>query len=179
MPFVVHDVHLVLDVLEAAGVDAIVLGGWGVDALLDEQTREHEDLDLWAPIDHDHLLRGALGTVGFEPAAQGTWQNYVLADGAGREIDVHLVAFRRDGAAVYTEHSGGEFVMRPGTFTVGSIGGRAVRCVSAEQQMRDHSDGYAPGDTDYADMRRLHERFGIPYVTPGRGEYPPARARDA
>jgi lincosamide nucleotidyltransferase A/C/D/E len=39
----------VLDVLQAlaeAGVWASVEGGWGVDALLHRQTRQHGDLDL-------------------------------------------------------------------------------------------------------------------------------------
>lgn len=40
------DVMEVLDRLRSAGVRFWVDGGWGVDALLGEQTREHEDLDL-------------------------------------------------------------------------------------------------------------------------------------
>ena len=36
-----------LDALAASGVDPCVGGGWGVDALLGEQTRQHADLDLW------------------------------------------------------------------------------------------------------------------------------------
>ena len=36
----------VLDEIEALGVRAWVDGGWGVDALLAEETREHDDLDL-------------------------------------------------------------------------------------------------------------------------------------
>lgn len=38
-----------LGVLGDHGVDACVGGGWAVDALLREQTREHSDLDLWLP----------------------------------------------------------------------------------------------------------------------------------
>jgi lincosamide nucleotidyltransferase A/C/D/E len=36
----------VLGELEAAGVDAWIDGGWGIDALLGRQTRQHDDLDL-------------------------------------------------------------------------------------------------------------------------------------
>lgn len=36
-----------LGTLGEHGVDACVGGGWGVDALLGEQTRAHSDLDLW------------------------------------------------------------------------------------------------------------------------------------
>jgi lincosamide nucleotidyltransferase A/C/D/E len=37
----------VLTALDQHGVHACVGGGWSVDALLQEQTRDHSDLDLW------------------------------------------------------------------------------------------------------------------------------------
>ena len=40
------DVLGVLSRLEAAGLTAWVDGGWGVDALLEETTRDHGDLDV-------------------------------------------------------------------------------------------------------------------------------------
>jgi lincosamide nucleotidyltransferase A/C/D/E len=36
----------ILGRLDGAGIWYCVEGGWGVDALLGEQTREHDDLDL-------------------------------------------------------------------------------------------------------------------------------------
>ena len=50
---------------------------------------------------------------------------------------------------------------------VGTVNGRRVRCLSAEAQMVNHSDGdYEPGDTDFHDMRLLSERLGIPARPP-------------
>src|SRR5690349_3759518 len=40
-----------LDQLERAGIAVWVVGGWGVDALLCEQRRSHDDLDLIVGID--------------------------------------------------------------------------------------------------------------------------------
>ena len=40
------DVVEEIDELELAGVDVWVQGGWGIDALLGEQTRPHDDLDV-------------------------------------------------------------------------------------------------------------------------------------
>jgi hypothetical protein len=40
------DVVEILGWLSAASVDVWLDGGWGVDALVGEQTREHNDLDL-------------------------------------------------------------------------------------------------------------------------------------
>ena len=40
------EVRPVLDRLAAEDILAWVDGGWGIDALLEEQTRDHSDLDL-------------------------------------------------------------------------------------------------------------------------------------
>ncbi|TMK81175.1 MAG: hypothetical protein E6G47_04320 [Actinobacteria bacterium] len=40
------DVTDILERLEHAGIDVWLNGGWGVDALLECQTREHQDLDI-------------------------------------------------------------------------------------------------------------------------------------
>ncbi len=42
------DVVEVLNTLEDAGIDVWLDGGWAVDALVGEQTRDHDDLDLVA-----------------------------------------------------------------------------------------------------------------------------------
>lgn len=44
--FPADEVVKIMSALQAAGVNAWVLGGWGVDALVGTQTRRHSDLDL-------------------------------------------------------------------------------------------------------------------------------------
>jgi Aminoglycoside-2''-adenylyltransferase len=46
-----EDVVEVLTALDAGGIDYWVEGGWGIDALLGRQTREHRDLDLGVGLD--------------------------------------------------------------------------------------------------------------------------------
>ena len=43
---------------------------------------------------------------------------------------------------------------------VGSIGGRQVRCLSVDYQVRSHV-GYTLQDTDFADLRALQEKYGV------------------
>jgi lincosamide nucleotidyltransferase A/C/D/E len=45
----------------------VVVGGWGVDALIGEQTQTHDDLDLWVRIEHDGRLREVLAAGGVPP----------------------------------------------------------------------------------------------------------------
>jgi lincosamide nucleotidyltransferase A/C/D/E len=43
----------------------------------------------------------------------------------------------------------------------GSVGGRQVRCLSAQAQVQCHGQGYAVTEKDRRDMERLQERFGL------------------
>ena len=43
------DVVWMLDVMDGLGAHLVVAGGWGIDALIGRQTREHRDLDVLVP----------------------------------------------------------------------------------------------------------------------------------
>ena len=43
-----------VEALQTQGAHPCVGGGWGVDALLGHQTRDHSDLDLWLPAKSSH-----------------------------------------------------------------------------------------------------------------------------
>jgi len=80
----------VLEVLERAP-DAVVDGGWGVDALLGSQTRAHDDLDLVVPLEECDSLVAVLAPLGFEVQLDERPSRLVVsADGA--RVDLHLVS---------------------------------------------------------------------------------------
>jgi lincosamide nucleotidyltransferase A/C/D/E len=54
------DVVEIVGWLRAAGVDAWLDGGWGVDALVGEETRDHKDLDLIVKDAHESIMRKVL-----------------------------------------------------------------------------------------------------------------------
>lgn len=162
------DVLWVLDLLGAAGVAAWVDGGWAVDALLGEQTREHDDLDLAVSIHDEAAYRTAMTAAGFRPWRDDGPANWVVADERGRKVDVHLVDFEgrtvRDGRVYYGE--------RGILYDVGSldgegvIAGRKVRCPMPGFLVRWHT-GYEHDADDVHDVLALCARFGIPIP----GEY--------
>ncbi|RPE29634.1 nucleotidyltransferase domain-containing protein [Kitasatospora cineracea] len=162
------DVLEVLDLLESAGAVAWVDGGWGVDALIGETTRAHADLDLVVLADQLDLVRGALAGAGFTEVLRDRLPTALaVADGAGREIDLHpVVGSAREGGRQLLP--GGERFHYPAP-TTGTIGGRRVPCVDAATQVRCHL-GYAATDKDRQDMARLHAGTGVE-LPPG---YPPA-----
>jgi lincosamide nucleotidyltransferase A/C/D/E len=145
------------------GVDACVGGGWGVDALLGEQTREHSDLDLWLEAPALEGLFRVCAERGLDRVfpwpGDRPW-NFVLHDGLTRRVDLHL----------YETLPGGELhygsVLEPFRLPAealshrGRIDGYSVRCEEPSWAVRFHT-GYPPRPTDYHDVGRLCDRFGI------------------
>jgi lincosamide nucleotidyltransferase A/C/D/E len=150
-----------LGLLAGEGIDVWVDGGWGVDALLREQTREHDDLDIVVELVHAGRLAELLVAEGYEPAAGGAPKSFVHVDPSGRQVDVHPVTFDAGGGGVYVTDAGGTWTYPAGGFAGrGEIAGRPVRCLTPEVQVVVH-DGYDLGDKDYRELRLLHERFGV------------------
>ncbi|HJT99595.1 MAG TPA: amino acid transporter, partial [Actinomycetes bacterium] len=90
------DVLMVLDRLEAAGLVVWLDGGWGVDALVGAESRPHRDLDLAIARDDRPAAQAALAAVGFErdpTVVPGLPARVLLADGQGRQVDLHLLVF--------------------------------------------------------------------------------------
>ena len=157
-----RDACAALDALEAAGIRVVVNGGWGVDALLDEQTRLHDDLDVHVPIDELGHVCAALAELGYNECLvrDGRLENFVLRAAGDRRVDLHAVRFDRTGGGVYRMSDGTDWIWPPGSFSgTGSIGGRTVECLSFEGQLLEHT-GYELDDTDRLDVSRLRERFG-------------------
>ena len=151
-----------LDSLDAVGIEAWLDGGWGVDALLGEQTRPHKDVDLTPRVSDVPRLIELLARRGFALKEGAPPHTFVLADGRGLEIDVHAVTLGENGAGVYRMENGGDWIFPAGTFDgAGTVLGRRVRCFSPEAQVLCHGQGYEPSEKDLRDMARLAERFGV------------------
>ena len=84
-----------------------------------------------------------------------------MADAKGREVDLHPTTFDEAGNGIYRMENGKDYVFTSRAFSgSGMIDNVPVRCLSAEQQVRDHT-GYKLHESDFLDMALLHERFGV------------------
>ena len=176
--------------LEDQSVGLWVGGGWGIDALLGEQTRPHKDLDIFVRFDDLATMIRVLVPLGFvleyiweenrwveypvpvpliasECAGMDVATAFVLKDVLGREIDVHALAFDEWGNGVSAWNMELLFPT-PAFMGRGTIAGTPVHCLSAHMQMLTHT-GYTLQDKDVRDLRLLHDRFGI--------DYPPEHVR--
>lgn len=152
-----EDVVAFLELMEAHGVEVVVDGGWGVDALLGEQTRRHRDLDI--AVEHKDVptIRALLEARGYRDVpVDDTWEcNFVLGNDEGRLIDIHSFTFDAEGNNIF-----GVAYEYPSLQGTGTILGRRVRCVPPDWMVEFHT-GYPLDEDDYHDVKLLCERFGI------------------
>ncbi len=152
--------------LNRLGIAVWLDGGWGVDALLGEQTRPHSDVDIVIQQGDVPRLRELLEAQGYGdvPRDDTSAWNFVLGDSRGRLVDVHAVVFDAEGNGLYGPPERG--VMYPaGSLTgMGDLDGYAVKCISAEYMVKFHT-GYKLRESDFHDVSALCARFGID--TPG------------
>lgn len=149
----------VVGVLQDAGVRCWISGGWGVDALAGEHTRIHRDLDLVVEDrGMDRAVEVLHGLGYFEwyrsDSEVPMFSRVVLHDHelAGRTIDLHPLTL----SGTHME------------FTTGEIAGREVPCLSADLQVRTHSN-YRKRWRDRADLavlRKLREGAGTTLILP-------------
>lgn len=156
------DARALLASLQDAGVPFCLGGGWGVDALLGAQTREHSDLDLWCPDAQLHELLRTLVSLGVDRVhpwpGDRPW-NWVLHDGRHR-VDLHLYEPAAAGRWHYGSALSGDTFPDEALAGQGLVDGLPVRCESPAWAVRFHT-GYPPRDVDRHDMGMLCARFGL------------------
>lgn len=149
-----------LDGLNTAGCRAWVHGGWGVDALLGEQTRSHDDLDLIVVVNEWPKVLRVLARFGYTVVEGGMPRNTVLLDKLGHQVDLHPARIDDSGDAVYTgEHDVWRVPAAALRFR-GAIAGVEVACLSPEIEAGSHT-GYTPDGDDRADVAALVAKFGL------------------
>ncbi|MGD8792727.1 MAG: nucleotidyltransferase family protein [Anaerolineae bacterium] len=156
--------------LAAHGIPVWLTGGWGIDALLGEQTRPHKDLDLIMRVDDVAPMQDLLGRAGY--ALEELWSEnrwtvdsegnkvptaFVLQDSAERQVDAHAMRFDEEGRGIPAWAAETIVFRREDLAGEGLIAGVAVRCISAEMQVVCHT-GYDLPDVQVGDLALLRER---------------------
>jgi lincosamide nucleotidyltransferase A/C/D/E len=148
-------------------------GGWGIDALLQEQTRPHKDLDILMLVDDVVRVRDLLGRAGYrlkELWSENRWgvdsrgiqipTVFVLQDAEGREVDVHAMRVDERGHGILAWASEELVFTRKDLAGEGVIAGIAVRCISPEMQIVVHT-GYDLPEEQLRDLTLLRERLSV------------------
>jgi lincosamide nucleotidyltransferase A/C/D/E len=150
-----------ISALERAGIELWLDGGWAVDAVLGEQTRPHDDLDLVVPIEQVDALLRVLSEHGLSVGAGAPPESIELVDCAGRQVDVHPVELAANGDGLYRMENGRTWIYPARGFTgAGHILGRRVPALTPEIQVLCHT-GYPPHLGSYDDVHALSRAFGV------------------
>jgi lincosamide nucleotidyltransferase A/C/D/E len=151
-------VHEILVPLEALGADPRIAGGWGIDALIGAQSREHRDLDLAIRADALDVSLDALKSNGYDVTTDWLPVRIELSD-ATSHVDLHPLHYESDGSAWQAALDNARFIYPAEGWVVGRIGGHEVICLSAQQQRIFHA-GYKLSDVARHDMALLerHKR---------------------
>jgi lincosamide nucleotidyltransferase A/C/D/E len=148
--------------LDNLGIGIWIDGGWGVDALLGEQTRPHADLDIFIQEKDVAKLRELLEAEGYKEIKLEIARpyNFVLGDDTGHEIDVHVIVFDDEGNVIYGPVDNGEIYPAATLGGIGVINGRIVKCISPEWMVKFHTR-YKPDENDFKDVSALCKKFGM------------------
>lgn len=146
MHFPPERVPEMFDLLSHHGIPAWLDGGWAVDAIAGEQTRDHQDIDLLVPIHEGPRVQQLLEDIGFashEGETELPHRLVMVNNPARLMIDFHLVTFTDDGSAIfkitnYRENVPSyEYTYSPeGLQGTGTVAGREVPCITLEEQVR-------------------------------------------
>ena len=151
-----------LQLLESNTILVWLDGGWGVDALLQTQTRAHKDVDIIVSVSDVPKLQELLGMEGFSVQEGEPPNSFVLANGVGLEVDVHAVNFDNGGNGVYRMQNGEDWIYPAEGFSGrGIVREMNVKCLSPTAQVLCHAHGYIPVENDFCDMELLAKQFGV------------------
>lgn len=143
---------------EQFGIDVWLDGGWGIDALVGRQTRPHHDIDVFIEKRNAAIFLDMIATKGYREIQMKytTESHTVWRDADDRIIDLHLFEFGET-EVLYFENEAYPSDVFDGK---GRIGNMAVRCLTAEAQLRFHH-GYETTDKDWHDVLILCKTFGL------------------
>lgn len=166
-----EDIIQIVGFLQNNDIPIWLVGGWGIDALLGRQTRDHKDLDILLQRDDLQKAKHVLENVGY--SLKEIWSEncvildlqgnqidtaFVLRDTTGREIDLHAFHFVGELVVPDWEDSEGFQISRAGLEHTGSIDGVQVRCISPQLQFLFHT-GYTLPDYQVQDLKFLREKY--------------------
>ena len=146
--------------VDRAGIKIWIDGGWAVDALLGEQTRPHEDLDIVVQTSDLPDMLSLFAARGITEAGEDhalPW-NFLLRDCANIQVDVHAIEFNTDGIPIYGAKENA--IVYPDLTGHGVIAGHPVRCTTPESLVL-YRTGFQLRNRDFHDVRALCRRFGI------------------
>jgi lincosamide nucleotidyltransferase A/C/D/E len=169
-----EDLCAFMALAEGIGAHVWLDGGWAVDACPGGPTRRHADLDIVVEEHHLARLVTALHERGHArvPRDDERPRSFVLGDGVGHEVDIHVVVLDETGGGVCGRPQNGRAWPAEALRSTATLCDREMPCVTPEYLVASHT-GYELKPKDRSDVAALCARFDIPlpaeYRAPAAG----------
>lgn len=166
----------ILSDLEDLNIKVILDGGWGIDALLEEETRPHKDLDFLVEKKNLEELKEYLAANQFTQTDNFNKWWHMSFENTTHIIDIHVIEFDEVGKAIYGPKERDDFPLA-GIFPAyalkgkGTIGNKAVCCLTAEYRvlcqtrtllnLMPDNFRHQPDKHDYLDLEKICNKFDI------------------
>jgi lincosamide nucleotidyltransferase A/C/D/E len=148
--------------LQNIGIKIWLDGGWGVDALLEKQTRNHQDLDIIVEKKNLLKLKQYLIDQGYQNFPRDDTQpwNFVMKNNQKKLVDIHVIVFDEKGNGIYGPKENDVYYPADALTAKGKINGVQVDCLTPEYQIKSHL-GYELSTKDLDDVKALKEKFNL------------------
>lgn len=149
---------MIIDILAELNIRYWIEGGWGIDVLIGNQTREHRDVDIDFDAAYENILMDRLREIGYQITTDCRPTRVELYHPIHGYIDVHPLIISETGDAKQANPEGGWFNLEANWFSESAFEARIIPCISVEGQRLFHS-GYELREIDKADLKRLNDTF--------------------
>lgn len=151
--------------LENIEIKIWIDGGWAVDALLEKQTRPHNDLDIAIQQKDIPKFKKLLELQKYKIIKRGGAKphNFVMGNNKGKEVDVHVIVLNEKGDGIYGPAENGEMYPAESLTGTGTIEGQTVRCISPKYMVEFLAPWIHKWPEKYLQaVADLCEKFNIP-----------------
>lgn len=149
-----EDLIYVLNLMDSLNIRYWLDGGWGVDVLVGEQTREHRDIDIDFDSGHTDELIKLLTARGYLIATDWLPVRIELYHPDRSYLDLHPFLLSDDGWAKQSNLEGGWYEFEPDFFGSAEFLGRKIPCISPKGQKIFHT-GYELREVDKHDIKNI------------------------
>ena len=169
-----EDVISIYQALSLSEIQVWLTGGWGIDALLQRQTRPHKDIDIIMMLDDVDRMLGLLAREGYR--MKELWSEnklvvnssgieiptaFVLWDLKEHEVDAHAIQFDENGNGIPSwVNDEGLVFSKEDLAGNGNVASVPMRCISPRMQVLCHK-GYDLPIAQKRDLELLRDRFGV------------------
>ncbi len=129
-------------------------GGWGVDLLMQKQTRKHRDIDINFDASQSDKVVALLLDYGYQVQCDEMPTRMELYHDELGYLDIHPFILNADGSAKQSDYNGNYFLFDADFFTTVKFEEESIACMSLKAQALFHT-GYELRDKDKHDIKNI------------------------